>query len=269
MSAISTTQPRIVAYWIGWGKLDFDPGKPIPGYVKNIDVLALAFSLVKNGGIETTCSSNETCLCNGPNYWDQQQIQQWIAAIKAACQNIKVVMSVGGWAYNDWSSVTDPMAFATSVVDNLINWAGAFDGVDIDYEGGPDGNVLPGNVTFYSVIQELISQMESRLTGNPVLSLPYYGGSPWGPGDLKDLAGSITFTASMGYDRYDTSDYQALLQAGFRAANGFDNGELQPGEIGPFVSQNNIKAAMFWNLCDDSQGAPADIINALNESLPV
>jgi len=266
MGSISQQQPRIIAYWIGWQNLDFNPGNPvIPAYVKDIDVLILAFALVKNGDIEYTCASNETCVCNGSQYWSQEQVMAWVKNIRTAYPNIKVLLSVGGWAYNDWQTVTNANTFAANVVNSLSSWENTFDGLDIDYETG-DGS-LPPNVNFCDVMQALVGEMEARLPGNPVLSFPYYGGSPFSLDSLAGLTGSITFAATMGYGD-DTGDYQALLAAGFRAANGFSNTMMPPGQIASFVDQNNIKAAMFWNLCDPSEGPPAGFIVALNESLP-
>jgi GH18 family chitinase len=268
MSAISTTQPHIVAYWTGYEKLDFNPGvATIPAYVKDIDVLILAFALVQNGTIQYTCAAGETCLCNGPGYWTEAEIKQWLGNIRAACPNIKIVLPVGGWAYCDWNSVTDATTFATNMVERLGDWTGLIDGLDIDYEQGAGTTTpLPGNISFYSVIQALINEMQTRLPGNPVLSLPYYGGSPWQPADLAPLKDSISFVSTMGYGA-DTYDYQNLLQNGYRATNGFSNSSMAPSAVTTFIQSNSIKAAMFWNLCEDANGTPAEYVEAIKAGL--
>jgi hypothetical protein len=267
-TSINTNLPRIVAYWTGYEKLDFNPSQPsIPTFVKDINVLILAFSLVRNGTIQYTCAPNETCLCNGEQYWTQSQIKQWLGAIKTSYPEIKILLSIGGWAFNDWKSVTNATTFVSKVVDKFDDWSDMIDGLDIDYESGADSTTsLPDNISFHSVVKALIDEMVSRLSGNPILSLPYYSGSPWRPNDLADLKDSISFVSTMGYGQ-DTSDYQELLEAGYRAVNGISDG-MTLSDVVPFIKNNEIKAAMFWNLCEAPNDPPSAFIKALNDCLP-
>ncbi len=267
-ATIDTKLPRIVAYWTGYEKLDFNPSEPaIPAYVQDVDVLILAFALVQGGTLQYTCASDETCLCNGPQYWTQEQIEEWLRAIKASYPEIKVLLSIGGWAFNDWASVTSAGDFASNVVGKLGEWSGLVDGVDIDYELGSGSTTsLPSSVSFHDVVSALIKEMDGTGSGSATLSLPYYGGSPWQPADLVDLSDNISFVSTMGYGQ-NTGDYDALLAAGYRAVKGI-SGDWTPSGVGPIFKNNNIKAGMFWNLCENKGSPPSAYIEALNASLP-
>lgn len=276
-------KPRIVAYFTGYQKIEnqqeqpFNPDvKDIPSFVESIDVIALAFVLVNNGTIQYTCKPGETSLCNGKGYWTQQEIKNWLLRVKTTYPNTKFVLSIGGSLYNDWASISNATDFASNVITNIKeNWTVTYngqqfnliDGLDIDYEDG--GSSLPNNVTFKSIIKALSIKMKTQLNSAPILSLPYYGGSPWAPKDFIDIQDLITFVSTMGYGD-DVSTYNNLKAHGYFAIKGFSYQTQQnPNVVKTIIDHNKLQSAMFWNLsCVSSTGSyPAQYITVMNDSI--
>jgi len=286
-SKISQTVPRIVAYWTGYESitklkdLPFNPSvQEIPSYVQNIDVICLAFALIKNGTIQYTCAADETCLCMGTqrNYWTQTEIKAWLKRVRNTYPKTRFVLSIGGWAYNDWSSIQSAEMFADKVVDRIKNdWSiqengetiYLVQGVDLDYETG-DSTPLPSKVSFKDIIQQIATKLSVEVDKETIVSLPYYDGSPWSPSELTGLQDSITFVSTMNYSD-GLEDYNTLKNLGYRAVKGFSHSSQDTETVSSIIQNSGLTSAMYWNLStlgeNASSSPPFKYINAMNDAL--
>ncbi len=284
-----TIEPRMIAYWLGYIQ-EADQGYPqLRSLPETLDVVALAFALVQDGLVQSTCAgidcpggpppSNPTCLLDtaaDPTH-TRENIATWIRAAKAE-HDVELVLSIGGASFCDWDSVNrlpgDRAAklatFVQSVVDELARWNAlsedpVIDGVDIDYEN-PDtcGSTLedPDSVSISEIIRSVAEALPDA-----IVSVPIYGGSPDSLlGQLAALTddGSLSYAATMGYgcgmDFYEqyASEVRSLAM-GFNVDDG-------PGAITSCLSGNpSIGSAMLWNL--SSHDAP-ECLAAMNSALP-
>jgi GH18 family chitinase len=178
--------------------------------------------------------------------------------LKDQYPDLKVLISIGGWTWSgNFSSAAKDDAsrkrFATSCVDlYLKQYAGAFDGLDIDWEYPVSGGLTAGNASdkanYTLLLQEIRSQLDElgkQDNRHYLLTIA----APIGPGtirnfDLPGIAAAVDWINLMGYDFHGTWDSTTNFNAPlFRSADDPSDASL------------NVDAAVQTYL---SSGVPAE-----------
>ncbi|MGE5123664.1 MAG: glycosyl hydrolase family 18 protein [Acidobacteriaceae bacterium] len=143
-----------------------------------------------------------------------------IVELKKQYPDMKVLISIGGWTWsgnfsNAAKDDTSRKRFAISCVDlYLEQYAGVFDGLDIDWEYPVSGGLTPGNAldkpNYTLLLQEIRSQLDElgqKDNRHYLLTIA----APVGPGnirnfDLPGIVASVDWINLMGYDFHGTWD---------------------------------------------------------------
>jgi chitinase len=117
---------------------------------------------------------------------------------KAHANNVKVLISVGGWMNGNpapFESIGGNAGYTSTFATNLVNFVNQYglDGVDIDWEH-PNANTANA---YASLMQKLATEMHSR---GKLLSTAVAGGTWEGPGVLASVYGNVDFMNIMAYD---------------------------------------------------------------------
>lgn len=140
--------------------------------------------------------------------------------LKKLNPELKVFISVGGWTWsgNFSNSAKDEVSrqrFASSCIDLYLNqYAGVFDGIDIDWEYPVSGGLTNGSpddkANFTLLLSELRQQMDALGEANSKHYLLTIA-APVGPGsirnlDLPGIAAAVDWINLMTYDFHGTWD---------------------------------------------------------------
>ena len=268
--------PLLTAYWTGYQKFTdsgdnpFNPSETsVPDYVKDIDVIALAFLLVQKGTVQDNCdAATQTCLCmDNKTYWSLKDTKTWVQNTLDASPDTRFILSIGGWAFCDWASVKSADDFAQNVHDYIKNnWAKdekdlskgyLVSGIDLDYELGSDSNTaLSDKIDFSDLIKSLSTKLKPLLGDDLIISLPLYSGSPaitqnalfpgnssGEPDKSKGLQDVVSFVCTMDYD-LNMSDFNQLNDWGYTGVMGFSyspTGDLQDSDLWENPESNPLR----------------------------
>ncbi len=140
--------------------------------------------------------------------------------LKQKYPHLKILISIGGWSQSDnFSAAAQDAAsrqhFAASCIDLYFKqYAGIFDGMDIDWEFPVSGGMRPGRPedkqNFTSLLMELRRQLDNLGTANNQHYLLTIA-APIGPDtirnfELKEIASTLDWINLMGYDFHGSWD---------------------------------------------------------------
>ena len=140
--------------------------------------------------------------------------------LKKKYPDLKVLISIGGWSWSgNFSKAaaddTSRKQFASSCVElYLEQYAGVFDGLDIDWEYPISGGLVPGNavdkLNYTLLLQEIRSQLDKlgqKHNQHYLLTIAApVGISNIHNFDLPGIAASVDWINLMGYDFHGTWD---------------------------------------------------------------
>jgi len=129
--------PLFIGYWLGYAASDakgYNNIGDIPSYV---DVVPVAFALLREKNEINMNFILSTLIENGKSQKDaKDKIIAEMKKLKQKNPNVKILVSVGGWAGNCWELLTtqkEVAALSKNIAAVVTEWG--FDGVDLDFEG--------------------------------------------------------------------------------------------------------------------------------------
>ncbi|WP_299155162.1 glycosyl hydrolase family 18 protein [uncultured Tateyamaria sp.] len=214
---------------------------------KHYDVVYLAFGLVRP---ENVVSLDFLCW----KHWDRDSLQTQIRELQE--QDTEVILSIGGWGGNSWSSVNDVEMLADRLVQVVVDWK--LDGLSIDFMGDRDLHHFtvdePNKETVY-YLPELSRLLRERLPREARLILSTH--------DVSDFVlGSIAL-----FDWVLSIDYKTSPQNFDRLTKHSQNVNGPPVVIGitlqdPFMPLDTAKALVLHAM---KNGSPSSVFWVANE----
>jgi len=282
-SSLRTDPQRIVGYFpLGIEAATSDPSATalarIPAYVNIVNLAFMRPNAVYNGNLDIS----QTGLNYAPG---GDVLKAAISALRRANRGTKVLISVGGWDYSNWTSF-DEFALARLITDFSL------DGVDIDYERrgancswGSGGHACATDKEFTSIIQRVRAVMpKPKLVTVTGFNVGAYGNGPFGDETPQDEftgfninpllnAGSLVdWVNIMSYDGGSNYDPKIAFQAYRRIYNGplvlgmEVSPEGAPGhnltlsevsEWSEYQRKNGGAGIMLWHLYKQPDGTPS------------
>lgn len=238
-----TTGKMVIGYYPSWATARGVPLKSAP--TQKLTHINYAFSNVSPSGecvlgdpaadVEKTYEANESITGKA----DKSSVDfhgnfNQLLELKKKNPQLKVLISVGGWNWsgNFSNAAMDEASrqrFASSCIDLYLNqYAGVFDGIDIDWEYPVSGGLTNGSpadkANFTLLLNELRQQMDALGATNGQHYLLTIA-APVGPGsirnlDLPGIASAVDWINLMTYDFHGTWDSTTNFNAPlFRPGN--------------------------------------------------
>ncbi len=238
-----TTGKMVIGYYPSWATARGVPLKLAP--TQKLTHINYAFSNVSPSGecmlgdpaadVEKTYEANESITDKADkSSADFHGNFNQLLELKKQNPQLKVLISVGGWNWSgNFSNAAKDEAsrhrFASSCIDLYLNqYAGVFDGIDIDWEYPVSGGLTNGSpadkANFILLLNELRQQMDALGATNGQHYLLTIA-APVGPGsirnlDLPGIASAVDWINLMTYDFHGTWDSTTNFNAPlFRPGN--------------------------------------------------
>jgi len=129
--------PLFIGYWLGYAASDADGYNNIGDIPSYVDVVPVAFGLVREKNEINMNFILSSLIKNGKSQKDaKDEIIVEMKKLKIKNPNVKILVSVGGWAGNCWELITtqkEAAALSKNIAAVVTEWG--FDGVDLDFEG--------------------------------------------------------------------------------------------------------------------------------------
>lgn len=287
--AICAQFPRLVSYWCAyrpfypiwsnsktWEKVYDTP--TLDSTASYVDVVNVAFALVRpNNKISTDFL---TCFSKDYGINSSDSIKAQIKYLQS--KGIKVILSVGGWAGNCWTTVTDEKMLANNLINVMNTWG--FDGINLDYEGDINFNSCDypevtdwapvedqGKINPDSYLSSFVQYLKSHLGNGKLLTAVTYN-TPYDQYVLDNLS-SFDWVETDNY--WDRSFYDGLVQkypnTKFILGVSCSDPTMSLSSISTWAT--GLNSMMLWDLSEDNNGftqqADGIYLSTINSSLPL